>query len=1003
MRNSPLITGLLFLTVMICTSVCLAKKPVISFTRDIRPILSNKCFECHGPDEDARQSELRLDTKEGIASVTKGLGSELWHRISAEDDSKRMPPSDFDKSLTDSEIITIRNWLRSGAKWEMHWAFEPISDPVVQEPNPDWGHNSIDQFVLEAMKQRGLSPSPSTDAHTLLRRVFLDLIGLPATAEEVVHWIQRIRTPNGAIDQDGYLELVTHLLNRSEYGERWARRWLDLARYADTNGYEKDRDRPMWPYRDWVIRAINEGMSYKQFTIEQIAGDMLTNATVSQRVATGFHRNTMLNEEGGIDPLEFRFYAMTDRVATTGTTWLGLTIGCAQCHTHKFDPISHSEYYQFMALLDNTDEPEMDIPDEQVDSDYKMRLREAQEQVEELESHWPDNANGEQTEEISAAYEEWLIGQRKRARAWTPLIPAAMRSNMPLLAHEGDGVIFASGDSTKHDVYELEFDVSVRDAKSIRIEALPDPRLPAYGPGMTFYEGTLGAFFLTELILEVDGELVEFTDASHSYAKNRFGGQNVGAKKIIDGDIQTGWSTHDRAGERHVAILSTSGKIPAGKWKVIMHYGRHFSSSLGKFKLSVSNEDKPTDARELDQQSEALLLREPASLSAEEHITLRNAFLLGRDELKGQSQQIRELRSRPRYQRALVMRERPAGHPRPTFIHPRGEYAQTSAEVLGGVPEVLPGLNVKGRPNRLDFAEWIVREDNPLTARVAVNRAWSAFFGKGLVATLDDFGFQGSSPSHPELLDHLATNLMKADWDLREIHKSIVLSATYQQSSILPEMTQSKDPGNVWLSYMPRLRIDAEVIRDSILLSSGLLSKKMFGPPVKPLQPDGISDIAFGSPKWQASDGEDRYRRSIYTYSKRTTPFAMFSTFDAPSGESCVARRGRSNSALQALTLLNDVMFMDAARRFGTEVHSMNGSETEKISQLFIRLLNRDPTREETADVMAFYLGRLVEFERDQESAVALMGEDISTVSEVAAWTLVCRALFSLDEVVMRN
>ena len=1001
------LTPILSLVAFICSATGVmdsvsAKAPRISFSRDIRPILSNKCFECHGPDENARQSELRLDTESGLGSVVKRRGAELWRRITSHDPAVKMPPEEFDKTLEENEIALVRDWLRQGANWELHWAFEPIESPEIPE-HIDWGNNEIDAFTHEMMREKGLLPSPATDPYTLIRRVSIDLIGIPATPAEIEYWVPRISGSNGMIKQSGYSQLVDSLLRRPEYGERWARRWLDLARYADTNGYEKDRDRPMWPYRDWVIRSINEGISFRQFTIEQIAGDMLQNATVEQRIATGFHRNTMLNEEGGIDPLEFRFYAMADRVATTGTTWLGLTTGCAQCHTHKYDPITHREYYEMMALMDNTDEPEMDIPNRDLELDYEKRQVKADELADQLESNWPGNNAGAKAAEIESLYSEWLKEQRGRVRSWTTLIPRHMKTNLPLLTHEGEGIIFGSGDSTKHDIYDLDFDVEQNGITAIRLEALSDARLPSYGPGMTFYEGTLGNFFLTEFELTVNGKAVKFDDASHSYAKNRFGNQEAGALQMIDGDIQTGWSVNDRIGERHVSLLSFATPISGGKWHIRLHFGRHFSSSLGKFRLSVSNEEKAVDAHELVPEVEALLTKAPEQLTTLESGLLRREFLMAREELKEQATTIELLRKRPSYQRALVMKERPSNHPRPTFIHPRGEFRQQSDEVSGGIPEFLHELETGDTPNTLDFAEWLVSDTNPLTARVVANRAWSAFFGSGIVETLDDFGFQGKAPTHPRLLDYLASNFMTHQWNMAWLHRQIVMSATYQQSTVASDKSSALDPENKFFSHMVRVRMDAEVIRDSILLASGVLSNKMYGPPVRPPQPDGISDIAFGTPKWQASAGEDRYRRSIYTYSKRTTPFAMFTTFDAPSGESCTANRGRSNSALQALTLLNDVMFVDAAKQLGKRISQAEGDEQDKIVELFLRVLGRKPDKVELEDTAAFYLQQLVEFQRDVELAKDLVGDDHHDISAVAAWTLVSRAMFSLDEAITRN
>ena len=463
---------------------------------------------------------------------------------------------------------------------------------------------------------------------------------------------------DGQLNQDGYGNLVDRLLNDSRYGERWARRWLDLARYADTNGYEKDRDRNMWPFRDWVIRAINTGMPFDQFTIEQLAGDMLPNATPQQRIATGFHRNTMLNEEGGIDPLEFRFHAMTDRVATTGTTWLGLTTGCAQCHTHKYDPITHRQYYEFMAFMNNTDEPEMDIPDAAVDQRHQANLAKAEDLISDLRTQYTKSGK-----DLEAEFTVWLTSQRNRKRNWQPISPASLQTNLPHLQLERSQVVFASGDSTKHDIFELEYPVKTEAVTAIRLEALPDPRLPNYGPGMTNYEGTIGDFFLTEFEIEVNGKRIKLEKAVHSYAKNRYGNQDTSAQLMIDGDIQTGWSVHEGQGERHIAILQPTEPIPAGDWTLIMHFGRHFSSSLGKFRLSIATDNKPLSAEELPPAAENLLDIPNSEQTEEQHQVLATQFLLQSPELKEQSGRVNALRKRPVYQRAMVMQERPHENP----------------------------------------------------------------------------------------------------------------------------------------------------------------------------------------------------------------------------------------------------------------------------------------------------------------------------------------------------
>ncbi|MBA63383.1 MAG: hypothetical protein CMJ76_13580 [Planctomycetaceae bacterium] len=978
----------------------------ISFTRDIRPILSSKCYKCHGPDEDARVTEMRLDTEHGLfetvdAPVTPGnlRKSVLAERILAEDPDIRMPPASSNKVLTDEELQLLTQWIKQGAKYEPHWAFQvPQNIPPQQPRKSSWGTNSIDKYVASRLATAGLQPSATANPNTLIRRLYLDLLGIPPTPEELVDAISLTFNKHGEINRQEYAGLVDQLLERPQYGERWARRWLDLARYADTNGYEKDRDRNMWPYRDWVIHAINSGMTFDQFTIEQIAGDMLPDATTDQRVATGFHRNTMLNEEGGIDPLEFRFYAMTDRVATTGTTWLGLTTGCAQCHTHKYDPITHRQYYELMAFMNNTDEPELDIPDGILDNSYAESLAKATELLQQLPAKYPLKGT-----ELETEFQLWLNQQRQRIRNWIPITPVRMITNLPHLQAEPEHIIFASGDSTKHDIFELEFDVTETEVRAIRLEALPDPRLPNYGPGMTNYEGTIGDFFLTEFELHVDDQPVQMEKAVHSYAKNRYGNQDTSAQLMIDGDIQTGWSVHDGQGQRHVSVIAPAKPVKAGHWKLRMHFGRHFSSSLGKFRLSIATDNKPLSATELPVASERLLLLPDAEQTDEQRNTLLSQFLLQTAELKEQADRILALQTRPRYQRALVMQERPLQNPRPTHRHHRGEFLSPREEVtpqplnfLHQYPDDLPR-------NRLGFARWLVSPENPLTSRVVANRQWDAFFGKGIVATLDDFGFQGSPPTHPLLLDHLATQLVANNWSLRWLHKYIVTSATYQQSSRVKTDARAVDPENQLLSYFPRVRLDAEVFRDAVLQSSGLLSLKMYGPPVRPLQPDGIAAAAYGSPKWIPSTGEDRYRRSLYTYTKRTAPFAMFNTFDAPSGEFCTARRNKSNTALQALTVLNDVMFLDIARQFGTEISRSEDSQENKIRMAFVRVLCRPPTEIEKETIQDYFDSLEEQYRAVPEDATILVGIEGSAAIEAAAWTGVVRVLFSTDEAINKN
>jgi len=1013
---------------------------LIDFSRDIRPILSDRCFSCHGPDEKARQAELRLDKRDeatgdrdGSNAIVPGDAekSELVRRILSDDPDVRMPPPDSNRVVAEDERQLLIRWIRQGAEYTRHWAFvrperPPIVPPIIILP-PRTPHSfvwhPIDQFVTSRLHRNKLRPSREANAYTLVRRVYLDLIGLPPNLEEADEWVAKLRPENSnkeTVDPVAWRGLVDHLLGSQHYGERWARRWLDLARYADTNGYEKDRDRSMWPYRDWVVNALNADMPFDQFTIEQLAGDMLPNATISQRIATGFHRNTMLNEEGGIDPLEFRFYAITDRVATTGTTWLGLTLGCAQCHSHKYDPVSHTEYYGFMAFLNNADEPDLEIPNPATDAQYARNLAEANKLLDRLPQQWsepkdskeltPDDLTVRRSLAVDLAFSDWLKAERNRTVNWQNLRPVEATTNLPLLTVEDDDAIFASGDSTKHDVYSLTFDAGFTGATAIRLEALPDLRLPARGPGMTFYEGRKGDFYLTEFELTADDQPVSIKHATHSYAKNQFGKNPVSAQLTLDGDVQTGWSTNGRNGERHVAVFVLEKPLPtAERLELRMDFGRHFSSSLGRFRLSVTTQSEVAAARDVPAEMEELLTLTDAELTDAQRIQLRNEFLLSSPELAKPAAKIQQLLRKPSLNTSLVMQERPSENQRPTYRHHRGEFLQTREPVESLTPAALHAFPDNLPRNRLGLARWIVSSENPLTARVVVNRHWAAFFGHGLVRTLDDFGLQGESPSHPKLLDWLAVEFRDGGkfigdpWSLKQLHRLIVTNATYRQSSRVTPEHLRRDPENRLLARSPRFRLEAEIIRDASLHAAGILSSRMGGPPVRPLQSDGITEAAFGRPKWKTSSGEDRYRRSLYTYQKRTAPFAMFTTFDGPTGEACIARRDVSNTALQALTLLNDVMFIDAARQFGRRLVDANGSDDELVRDSFRRILTRPPASDELKLLTQFVNTQRQRIATGELDAQAISGSETNDNKEHAVWTLLTRALMSVDEAMTRN
>jgi len=1168
-------------------------RPAVDFQREVRPILSRYCFKCHGPDEGSRKGNLRLDLREsalqpaksGERAVVPGRPneSELIRRVFAVDPDDVMPPPETKQSLSAAEKETLRRWIASGAEYQPHWAFvQPRQVPPPKVRNKRWPQNEIDHFVLARLEQEGLKPSPRADAHTLVRRVYLDLIGLPPTPEEVAEFVHD-RSPGA------YESLVDRLLASPHYGERWARRWLDLARYADTNGYEKDRPRSIWPWRDWVIKSLNEDLPFDQFTIKQIAGDMLPGATIEDRIATGFHRNTMLNEEGGIDPLEFRYHAMTDRVATTGTTWLGLTTGCAQCHTHKYDPITHTEYFQFMAFLNNADEPEIDLPDEGVAARRReieariakltgelpekfpvsgirwAALRPVQAQAEhskpelqgddsvlfagetpdqetytitletdpgeithlrlealaderlpnkgpgraphgnfvlsevkvfaapkndptalrvvglkqatadfsqpefpvthaidgKSDTGWAVDGPGDwnvtrtatfalaeplrmaggarlivrleqshgsqhtlgrvrlsvgseakddrplasrRQEALDAAFNDWLRRERGRAVRWQTLKPVKLAANLALLTPQPDGSIFASGDQSKTDTYELAFRLPAG-VRAVRLEAIPDERLPAHGPGATYYEGPKGDFFLGEFQLSSKGRPLKFTDASESYAKNNFGNNPVNARLATDGDPQTGWSCAGRFGERHEAVFVLAEPLAeAADAELKMLFGRHYACPLGRFRLSFTT-DGQASARALPDDIQQLLTVPEARLTAEQRERLRRQFLLSAPELAAARAEIEKLRkSLPAYPTTLVMRERPPENPRPTQRHHRGEFLAPKEAVTPAVLKVLHPLQPDMPANRLGFARWLVAPENPLTARVTVNRQWQAFFGQGLVRTLGDFGLQGDSPTHPELLDWLAVEFVKDGWSLKRLHKRIVMSATYQQDSRVTPPLLAKDPNNQLLARAPRVRLEAELVRDLALRVAGQLSPKIGGPSVFPPQPASVTaEGVYQGKAWDESTGEDRYRRGLYTFTKRSAPYAMFATFDAPSGEACVARRDVSDTPLQALTLLNDTVIVEAAQAIGRMMAAHEGTVESRVEYLFVRFLARPPTRDERARLVEFLAAQKARLQAGELDAAKLAGKGEGDVIERAAWAALARALFNLDEVITKG
>jgi hypothetical protein len=701
---------------------------------------------------------------------------------------------------------------------------------------------------------------------------------------------------------------------------------------------------------------------------------------------------------------------MTDRVATTGTVWLGMTIGCAQCHTHKYDPIPHREYYRFMAFLNNADEPPLTLKEHEIQDRRHAIEAKIEQKIADLAKRFPAPAvagdtrsEDERRQDVLASkFQDWLNKESARTVRWQTLKPVEASSNSPILTILPDGSVVSTGDQTKSDTYTVKYRDDLKGVTAIRLDVLPDDRLPGRGPGRVYYEGSLGDFFLCEFTVTLNGKPVTFKKSSESFSK----GKGFEAALAVDGNPLTGWTTDGGQGRAHSAVfIPTTPLDDSGELAIQMLFERYYSSDLGKFRISVTTDPREAIARELPDDIEKLLLAPDAQRSDEQKARLFREFLLVAPELAKEREAIEAMRKEmPEAPSTLIMAERPTGNTRPTFRHNRGEFLQTAERVEPGVLSILHALPKDAKPDRLTFARWLVSPENPLVGRVTVNRQWAALFGRGIVPTLQDFGYQGDPPSHPELLDWLAVEFVKQGWSLKKMHKLIVMSATYQQASQVTPEHLEKDGRNVLLSRSPRVRLDAEVIRDQALRVSGLLSEKVGGPSVFPPQPAGVTtEGTYGGLFWKVSKGPDRYRRGLYTYMKRTTPYAMFMTFDGPSGEVCVARRDVSNTPLQALTLLNDTVFTEPAQALGQTLAKEPGTVEERVESLFRRCLARAPESDERADLVRYYESQKPRFVNRELNAEKIAGPGEGDVNERAVWTVLARAVLNLDEFITKE
>jgi mono/diheme cytochrome c family protein len=1042
----------------------------VDFQRDVAPIFASRCMDCHG--EEAPEGGLRLTSRQSILirgdsgepTVVPGepQQSELLRRVTADED-ERMPPEG--EPLSPAQIDILRRWIAEGAEWPAvagprHWAYIAPERPALPGlTRPEWVRNAIDAFVLAKLEAQSppLAPSPPAEPAKLLRRVYLDLIGLPPSVEDVDAFLA---DPS----PEHYEQIVDRLLRSRRYGEKWARQWLDLARYADSNGFQADQFRQMWAYRDWVIAAMNDDMPFDRFTIEQIAGDLLPEATLEQQIATGFQRCTTCNVEAGVDPEENRVNQVIDRVNTLGTVWLGTTLECAQCHNHKYDPFTQQDYYQLFAFFNNTPleveqqgmgvqfevaGPKMELPLDETQQQRRSRLTTQGERL--------DQQIAARKDELAAAHDAWQQALRDSLDSqpvWHEAeIGAFTSAGGATFETLDDRSLLITGPNPDKDTYTVTIETDLTKTTGIQIEALAHESLPKNGPGRSSPNPNP---ILNELELAVapaDAPQQTQPVGLHS-ATADFSQKNWEVAGAIDGDPKTGWGINPQFGKDHWARFLTAEPVGFEQGTLLtltLHQNYGGSRTIGRLRVSLMTGDPgagalPDDVREI-------LALAPDKLSDKQRQRLI-AYHQEADPELADLQRRRGLVDKRLAEIApdttLVMVE--MDQPRETMIFKRGNFLEPLAKVEPTTPAALhsfaewqrgewqsgkdEGARVGGRvsseadgpanagqgspadgltsppaavpPNRLALAEWLVSPGNPLIGRVTVNRWWSEFFGEGLVATLEDFGTQGEPPTHPDLLDWLAVEFVENGWSMKHIHRLIVTSATYQQSSKVSPALLDRDPYNKLLARGPRLRLPAETIRDNALAIAGLLSTKIGGPPVYPPQPEKIwRHVGRNAPKYETDTDEDRFRRGIYVVWRRSAPYPSFVNFDAPDRGACVVNRSRTNTPLQALTLLNDPAYVEMAqalaRRIETDYPDM--TDRQRVEYAFRLSTARQPTSDEVQTLLELFESQRRRFADDPKSARQLAAADTAhaDVSRLAAWFFVANTLLNLDETVTKE
>ena len=1123
-------------------SHAMAEEP-IDFNRDIRPLLSSNCVICHGPDEEERAANLRLDTEDGsredlggYAAVVPGNAdeSELIARITTDDEDIAMPPEGKGRRFTPDEVDMIRRWIKQGAHYAKHWSYEKPIRPALPQVNDDaWLKNPIDHFVLSRLESKQLKPSQEADRLTLARRVALDLTGLPPTWEEAKAFAEDS-------SDDAYEHFVDRLLTKTAFGERWARVWLDLARYADSAGYADDPPRTIWAYRDYVIRALNENMPFDQFTIEQIAGDLLPNPTTDQLVATAFHRNTLTNNEGGTNDEEFRNVAVVDRVNTTMAVWMGTTMACAQCHTHKYDPITQHEYFQFFAFFNNTEDsdkkderPTIPIWTDSQESE-KLSLRERIEELKaELEAPNP---------KLEKAMERWLASEREEPQ-WRSLVPKTIESKFRDFEIDDDGWVTVTRQKPNRDNYVVQIPVASTSMTGLKLEVPADQQsnfvlsqvkatwrpVEERGAKARFVRvelpGKKRMIHLAELQVFSDGKNVAL-EGTASQSSTDYGGD---VKRVndgnTDGDYQKNSGTHTKVSdnpwleidlgsvmpidrvviwnrtdgstpiierlkgfqvslldaERNAVWKESPAKVPNPSqtyspdgaiqisfstaladfeqrgftassvistkldrkkgWAIAPHVGKpheltliadrpialgdgtleiqlnqgseHLKHVLDRFRLSMTEAPNVMQWAKMPAAVRRIVRNESEKFASNERKQLLAYYRTISPLLHPQRTELEKMEKKLAGMTPAttvpVLRQLAEGKRRVTNVQIRGNYLSKGDEVDEGTPAVFHSLK-NAKRDRLALARWLVDDENPLTARVIANRHWEQIFGVGIVETSEEFGSQGELPTHPQLLDWLAVELRESGWDVKHLLKLLVMSATYRQSSTTTDDARTADPFNRLLTRGPRFRVSAEMVRDQALFTSGLLVDKLFGPPVKPPQPELGLKAAFGSQTdWTASTGDDRYRRGLYTSWRRSSPYPSMAQFDAPNREVCTVRRIRTNTPLQALVTLNDPVYVEAAQSLARKMIAASDSPLGRVEHGFHRCLIRDPSDAEVERLIQLVEDTKDEFAEIPEEARKMATDPLGAlpegadVAEYAAWTVVGNVLLNLDEIFMKR